>query len=61
MIRFLYRAIQKRIFYPFIYGKRDDYNAKKYWHDRFLKYGDSILGPGNDAMELFSKVVYEII
>jgi len=53
MIRFLYRAIQKRIFYPFIYGKRDDYNAKKYWHDRFLKYGDSILGPGNDAMELF--------
>ncbi|HON11442.1 MAG: class I SAM-dependent methyltransferase [Fibrobacter sp.] len=61
MIRFLYRAIQKRIFYPFIYGKRDDYNAKKYWHDRFLKYGDSILGPGNDAMtesrnlEMYSK------
>ncbi len=50
MIFSIVRAIKKRIIYPFFYGKRNDYNAEKYWHDRFLKYGDSILGPGNDAM-----------
>ncbi|MBN1602594.1 MAG: class I SAM-dependent methyltransferase [Chitinispirillaceae bacterium] len=44
------RAFRKLIIEPLKYGKRNDYDAKKYWHDRFNKYGDAIQGPGNEAL-----------
>lgn len=44
------RAILKTMYLPFIYGKHKDYNAKKYWHDRFVKYDNSIVGPGSEAL-----------
>jgi 2-polyprenyl-3-methyl-5-hydroxy-6-metoxy-1,4-benzoquinol methylase len=47
---FIGRVFRKLITGPLKYGKQGDYNAKKYWHDRFLKYGDSIQGPGNEAL-----------
>jgi 2-polyprenyl-3-methyl-5-hydroxy-6-metoxy-1,4-benzoquinol methylase len=44
------RAILKTVYLPFVYGKKKDYDAKKYWHDRFVKYNDSIVGPGSEAL-----------
>jgi 2-polyprenyl-3-methyl-5-hydroxy-6-metoxy-1,4-benzoquinol methylase len=44
------RAFLKTFYLPFIYGKNKDYDAKKYWHDRFVKYEDSIVGPGSEAL-----------
>ena len=44
------RAFFKLITGPLKYGKKNDYNARQYWHDRFAKYGDSIKGPGNEAL-----------
>ncbi|HEX2956590.1 MAG TPA: class I SAM-dependent methyltransferase [Chitinispirillaceae bacterium] len=44
------KAFYKLIIGPLKYGKKDDYNATKYWHDRYLKYGDSIKGPGNESL-----------
>jgi 2-polyprenyl-3-methyl-5-hydroxy-6-metoxy-1,4-benzoquinol methylase len=44
------RAFRKLITEPLKYSKHNDYDAKKYWHDRFNKYGDSIQGPGNEAL-----------
>lgn len=44
------KAFYKLLIGPLKYGKKDDYNATKYWHDRYLKYGDSIKGPGNESL-----------
>jgi 2-polyprenyl-3-methyl-5-hydroxy-6-metoxy-1,4-benzoquinol methylase len=44
------KAFYKLIIGPLKYGKKNDYNATKYWHDRYLKYGDSIKGPGNESL-----------
>ncbi|MFC1553663.1 class I SAM-dependent methyltransferase, partial [candidate division KSB1 bacterium] len=35
---------------PFKYGQKDDYNAAKYWEDRYKKYGSSLLGPGDESV-----------
>ena len=43
------RTFLKTIIEPFKYGKKDGYKADRYWQDRFLKYGNSILGPGDET------------
>lgn len=32
------------------YGKGEDYDAARYWHDRFSKYGFSLKGAGNEGL-----------
>lgn len=44
------RAVLKTVYLPLVYGKSKDYDAHKYWHDRFVKYEDSIVGPGSEAL-----------
>ena len=51
----MFSTLVKKVFYkllidPLKYGKKNDYDATKYWHDRFSKYGDSIKGPGNESI-----------
>jgi 2-polyprenyl-3-methyl-5-hydroxy-6-metoxy-1,4-benzoquinol methylase len=46
----LHRIINKLLIGPLKYGKKNDYDANRYWHDRFEKYGDSIKGPGNESL-----------
>jgi 2-polyprenyl-3-methyl-5-hydroxy-6-metoxy-1,4-benzoquinol methylase len=47
---FLSRVFFKLLIGPLKYGKKGDYDARQYWKDRFAKYGESILGPGNEAL-----------
>lgn len=36
--------------YPYKYKKREgDYDAERYWNDRFVKYGLDIKGPGDEG------------
>ncbi len=44
------RGLSKVIIGPMIYGRKDDYDAQRYWSDRFSKYGDSLKGPGHEGM-----------
>ncbi|OKH40208.1 hypothetical protein NIES2119_04640 [[Phormidium ambiguum] IAM M-71] len=44
------RGLSKVIIGPIIYGRKDDYDAQKYWSDRFSKYGDSLKGPGHEGL-----------
>lgn len=44
------RAIDKVILAPFKYGKGKDYNAQKYWHDRFSKYGNTLTASGDEGL-----------
>lgn len=32
------------------YARGENYDAEKYWNDRFIKYGNSLKGPGNEGM-----------
>jgi 2-polyprenyl-3-methyl-5-hydroxy-6-metoxy-1,4-benzoquinol methylase len=50
VLGFAKRALYKLIIGPLLYSKKDGYNAEKYWQDRFTKYGNSIKGPGNEAL-----------
>jgi 2-polyprenyl-3-methyl-5-hydroxy-6-metoxy-1,4-benzoquinol methylase len=43
------QAILKRLVLPFVYATKGGYDAKRYWTDRFAKYGTSLLGPGNES------------
>lgn len=47
---FIKRALYKTIIAPLRYRSGDDYDAAKYWHDRFSKYGLSIRGPGDEGL-----------
>lgn len=66
---FIRRTVYKTIILPCKYSKGGDYNAEKYWEDRFSKYGSSIRGVGDeglseednqkmyeDAAEVFGKI-----
>ena len=44
---------------PRIYGKKDDYDAQKYWSDRFSKYGLSLKGAGHEGIsEVKNELAY---
>ncbi len=44
------RGLSKVIIGPMIYGRKDDYDAQRYWSDRFSKYGNSLKGPGHEGL-----------
>ena len=54
------RAIFKTVIGPIRYGMAGDYDAARYWHDRFTKYGRSWKGPGDEGLsEEENKRMYE--
>ena len=54
------RGLYKLIIGPLKYGKGNDYNASRYWHDRFSKYGLSFKGAGHEGLaEAQNKKMYE--
>jgi SAM-dependent methyltransferase len=44
------RALSKTIIGPIKYGRGEDYNASKYWHDRFSTYGLSLKAVGDEGL-----------
>lgn len=59
-IGFIRRGFCKRIIGPVRYGKGDDYDALRYWHDRFSKHGVSLRGAGDEGLSLReNKEMYE--
>jgi SAM-dependent methyltransferase len=48
-LAFLKRGLQKTILGPLIYGQGDDYDASRYWHDRFSNYGVSFKAVGDEG------------
>lgn len=49
-IGFFIRVFEKKIVGPIKYNKNNDYDAGKYWSDRFSKYGLSMQGAGHDGI-----------
>lgn len=47
---FIRRALFKTILGSRKYGKGNDYDAARYWHDRFSKYGQSLKGAGDEGL-----------
>lgn len=47
---FIKRGLYKTIVGPIVYGQGDDYDAGKYWSERFSKYGQSLQGVGNEGI-----------
>lgn len=46
---FIRRALYKTIIGPLKYGEGNDYDAARYWRDRFSKYGQSLSGAGDEG------------
>jgi len=46
----LKRALFKTLIAPFKYRKGTDYDAQKYWHDRFSKYGKTLTASGDEGL-----------
>lgn len=49
-LAFLKAVVYKTLIAPIVYGRGNDYDAGKYWSDRFSKYGHSLKGVGNEAL-----------
>lgn len=47
---FIQRALYKIIIGPIKYGHGADYDANRYWHDRFSRYGFSHKGAGHEGL-----------
>jgi len=47
---FFWRGLYKTTIGRFKYGKRNDYDAARYWEDRFSKYGLSLKGSGDEGL-----------
>jgi 2-polyprenyl-3-methyl-5-hydroxy-6-metoxy-1,4-benzoquinol methylase len=59
ILGFVRRALSKMVIGPLKYGKRGGYDAHKYWHDRFSKYGHSLRGVGHEGLsEAENKKMY---
>jgi SAM-dependent methyltransferase len=59
LFNFVKRALSKKTFGPLKYGKGSDYDALKYWEDRFSKYGHSLKGVGHEGLsEAENKKMY---
>lgn len=46
---FIRRALYKTLIGPLKYGKKNNYDAARYWHDRFSRYGFSYKGAGDEG------------
>lgn len=46
----LQRAIYKGLIAPFKYAQGHDYQAQRYWQDRFLKYGPTLQAVGDEGL-----------
>ncbi|MDQ1508300.1 MAG: hypothetical protein QOG50_144 [Actinomycetota bacterium] len=44
------RSWDKLIVGPWRYGRRGDYNASRYWSDRFARHGRSLRGVGDEGL-----------
>jgi 2-polyprenyl-3-methyl-5-hydroxy-6-metoxy-1,4-benzoquinol methylase len=44
------RSLYRTLIGPIKYGKGNDYDAHKYWHNRFSKYGLSLKGAGDEGL-----------
>jgi SAM-dependent methyltransferase len=44
------RAWNKLVLGRFKYGKKGDYDASRYWHDRFARSGRSLQGAGDEGL-----------
>jgi SAM-dependent methyltransferase len=64
---FVKRALWKKLLGPIRYAKGRDYDAERYWHDRFAKYGWSLKGPGHEGWsekkneEVYAKAGQQIL
>lgn len=47
---FINRAIYKTVIGPLKYGRGNDYDAARYWHDRFSRYGQSFKSVGHEGL-----------
>ncbi|MFQ5905017.1 MAG: class I SAM-dependent methyltransferase [bacterium] len=47
---FIRRALSKGILGRLRYGRGNDYDAARYWHDRFSKYGQLLKGAGDEGL-----------
>ncbi len=52
------RVLYKYTLGPLKYGKGSDYQAKKYWDDRFTKFHQDHLAPGDEALNEEENVAY---
>lgn len=56
---FIGRALYKSIIGRLKYGRGGDYDAERYWHDRFSRYGLSAQGAGDEGLsEQENEVMY---
>ena len=57
---FIRNAVYKTLIAPRKYARGDDYDARRYWHDRFMKHGKSLRGPGDEGRsEEDNRTAYE--
>lgn len=56
-IGLLYRAWSKLIIGFVRYGCKCDYDAFRYWHDRYRRHGDSLLAPGDEGKSKEQNVI----
>lgn len=47
---FIRNALYKTLIAPLKYSHGDDYDAGRYWRDRFAKHGTSLRGPGDEGL-----------
>ncbi len=49
-VSLIQRTLYKTIVGPIVYGEGNDYDAQRYWRDRFSKYGHSLKGVGHEGL-----------
>lgn len=49
-LNFIRRGLYKSIVGPLKYGKGDNYDTARYWHDRFSRYSLSLKGAGDEGL-----------
>lgn len=47
----LLRGFDKLLIAPFKYGKGNDYDAARYWRDRFVRHGSSLKSVGDEGLD----------
>jgi len=59
-VTFIRNAFYKTLIGPLKYSRGGDYDARRYWRDRFARHGTSLRGPGDEGLsEQDNKKDYE--